>query len=81
MLKKLVEAVIGSRSERALKKLQPLVEQINALEEDISKLSDGALRLKTAEFKERLAKGETEEDLREPMRAVVDGKSGEAGPS
>ncbi|HAH31248.1 MAG TPA: preprotein translocase subunit SecA [Elusimicrobia bacterium] len=63
MLKKLVEAFIGSRSERAMKKIQPLVEQINALEDEISKLSDGDLRLKTAEFKERLTKGETEEDL------------------
>ena len=63
MLKKLVEAFIGSRSERSMKKIHPLVEQINALEEEISKLSDGGLRLKTAEFKERLAKGETEDDI------------------
>ncbi|HAF96150.1 MAG: preprotein translocase subunit SecA [Elusimicrobia bacterium GWC2_51_8] len=63
MLKKLIEAVIGSRSERALKKIQPLVEQINALEDGLSKLSDDALRLKTAEFKERLARGETEDDI------------------
>ena len=59
MLKRLIEAVICSRSERALKKIQPLVDQINALDDDFSKLSDGALRLKTAEFKERLANGET----------------------
>ena len=63
MLKKLVEAFIGSKSERALKKIQPLIDQINSLEDEFSKLSDGDLRLKTAEFKERLAGKETEDDI------------------
>ena len=63
MLKKIVESFIGSKSERAMKTIQPIVDQINALEEEISKLSDAELRAKTPEFKERLAKGETLDDL------------------
>jgi len=63
MFKKLVEAVIGSKSERDLKKVHPIVERINALEDGISALGDEALRAKTAEFKQRLAAGETLDDL------------------
>jgi preprotein translocase subunit SecA len=63
MLKKLVESIIGSKSERSLKTVQPVVDQINALEEEISKLSDEQLKAKTPEFRERLAKGETLDDL------------------
>ncbi|MDP2866727.1 MAG: preprotein translocase subunit SecA [Elusimicrobiota bacterium] len=63
MLKKLLESIIGSKSERSLKTVQPVVDQINALEDEISKLTDAELRAKTDEFKERLAKGETLEDL------------------
>ena len=63
MLKKLVESFIGSKSERSLKTVQPVVDQINALEEEISKLSDDQLKAKTPEFKERLAKGESLDDL------------------
>src|SRR3989338_5813579 len=63
MLKKLVESIIGSKSERSLKTVQPVVDQINALEDEISKLTDAELRAKTDEFKERLAKGETLDDL------------------
>ena len=63
MLKKLVESFIGSKSERSLKTVQPVVDQINALEEEISKLSDDQLKAKTPEFKERLAKGESLDDI------------------
>jgi len=71
MLKKLVESVIGSKSERALKTVHPLVACINAFEEEISKLSDGELKAKTAAFKERLAKGETLDDLLPEAFATV----------
>jgi preprotein translocase subunit SecA len=63
MLKKIVESLIGSKSERALKTIQPVIDRINAFEEEISKLSDEQLKAKTPEFKERLAKGETLDDL------------------
>ena len=63
MLKKLLESIIGSKSERSMKTIQPIVDRINSLEEEISKLSDEQLKGKTPEFKERLAKGETLDDL------------------
>ncbi|HBW23873.1 MAG: preprotein translocase subunit SecA [Elusimicrobia bacterium GWA2_56_46] len=71
MLKKLVEAVIGSKSERALKTVHPLVARINSFEEEISKLSDGELSSKTVEFKERLAAGETLDDILPEAFAAV----------
>ena len=40
MLKKIVESIIGSKSERALKTIKPIIDRINALEPEISKLSD-----------------------------------------
>ena len=55
--------LFGTRSQRELKKIQPLVDRILSLEEEYRGLSDEALRGKTAEFKERLAQGETLDDL------------------
>jgi preprotein translocase subunit SecA len=63
MLGAIVKKIVGSKNERELKRLQPNVDQINALEPEISKLSDDQLRDKTFEFKERYAKGETLDDL------------------
>ncbi|MDD2805770.1 MAG: preprotein translocase subunit SecA [Elusimicrobiales bacterium] len=71
MLKKLVEAIIGSKSLRSMKNIQPIVDRINALEPEISKLSDEELKAKTPEFKARLAKGETLDDLLPEAFAVV----------
>ncbi|MCQ2420628.1 MAG: preprotein translocase subunit SecA [Clostridia bacterium] len=51
--------MFGTRSEREVKKLEPLVQQVMALEEPYRQLSDEQLKAKTAEFKARLAKGET----------------------
>ena len=55
--------MFGTRSQREIKKIQPLVDKILALEEEYKNLSEEALRGKTAEFKDRLAKGETLDDL------------------
>ena len=55
--------MFGTRSQRELKKIQPLVDKILALEEPYSKISEEELRGKTAQFKERLAQGETLDDL------------------
>jgi preprotein translocase subunit SecA len=54
---KLLRQLFGSQNERTMKRLRPMVEQINALEPDVAALSDEALRAKTVEFRERLAKG------------------------
>src|SRR5512134_4034186 len=63
--------IFGSRNERLLKHYSGVVRQINALEPEISKLSDGALRGKTAEFRKRYADGATLEALLPEAFAVV----------
>ena len=59
----LIAKLFGTRSQRELKKIMPTVEKILALEEEYKALPEETLRGKTAEFKERLAKGETLDDL------------------
>jgi len=59
----LFEKLFGTRSQRELKKIQPIVDKILALEEEYKNLSEEALKAKTPEFKERLANGETLDDL------------------
>ncbi|WP_243371443.1 preprotein translocase subunit SecA [Geotalea sp. SG265] len=63
MFSALIKKIVGSKNERELKRLWPVVEQINNLEQSISKLSDEQLRNKTAEFKERYGRGETLDSL------------------
>ena len=55
--------IFGTRSQRELKKIQPMVDKVLALEEEYKNLSEEALRGKTAEFKERYANGETLDEL------------------
>ena len=59
----LIAKLFGTRSQRELKKIQPLVDKILALEEEYKALPEEALRGKTAEFKQRLTQGETLDDL------------------
>ena len=66
-----VNKIFKSYSEKEVKRVMPLVEQINGLEESMSKLTDEELRAKTTEFKERLTKGETLDDLLPEAFAVV----------
>ena len=54
-----IKKIIGSKNERELKKLWPIVAKINAMESSIAALSDEQLRGKTTEFKERNARGES----------------------
>jgi len=63
MIQKALKAVFGSRNERVIKSALPVVERINALEPQFQALSDAALRGKTDEFRARLAKGETLDDV------------------
>ncbi len=71
MLSNVLTKVFGSKNDRILKKLRPVVEQINSFEADIQKLDDAGLRAKTVEFRERLAKGEALDDLLPEAFAVV----------
>ena len=63
--------VFGSKNERELKQIQPLVEKINALEPEVQALQDEQLKARTAEFKQRLDRGETLDDLLPEAFATV----------
>lgn len=52
----ILKNIIGSESDRLIKKWRPIVEKINKLEGKLEKLEDPELKLKTVEFKERLKK-------------------------
>lgn len=71
MLGKVLSIVIGSKQERELKRLWPIVERINKIYDGLRSLSDEALRMKTDEFKQRLQNGETLDDLLPEAYAVV----------
>ena len=57
------EKLFGSFSDKELKRINPLKDKVLALEPQMAKLTDDELKAKTTEFKERLAKGETLDDL------------------
>jgi len=59
----LMTKLFGTRSQRELKKIQPLVDKVLSLEESYKELSEDALKAKTAEFKDRLEAGETLDEL------------------
>ncbi len=59
----LLRKLFGNYSEREIKRVTPLLDKTLALEEEYKKLSDEALKHKTAEFKERLSAGETLDDI------------------
>ena len=67
----IVKKVFGDFNEKELKKLQPIVEKISSYEPNISKLNDEELKNKTSEFRERLNKGETLDDILPEIFAVV----------
>ncbi len=67
----LAKKIFGTGNERELKKIYPIVARINALEESIQRLSDDQLRQKTLEFKDRLQKGETLDQILPEAFAVV----------
>ncbi len=71
MISNLLKKVFGSRNDRLLKQYRGVVAKINALESSIQQLSDEALRAKTSEFRERLAKGESLDALLPEAFAVV----------
>ncbi len=67
----LFEKIFGTHSEKELKKINPIVDAIEALDEKMQALSDEELRGKTQEFKDRLAAGETLDDILVEAFAVV----------
>jgi len=71
MIGNILKKVFGSKNERDLNKLKPVVEQINALEPEMQALSDDHLRAKTQALKERIDKGATLDELLPEAFAVV----------
>ena len=71
MLNQVLTKVFGSKHERDVKRLQPLVAAINALEPEIQALSDDELRGKTAEFQRAARRRRALDDLLVPAFAVV----------
>jgi len=67
----MLKLLLGDPNARKLKKYDPYIKEINLLEEDIKPLSDEQLKGKTVEFKQRLAKGETLDDILPEAFAVV----------
>ncbi len=71
LVTKLLEKFIGTKNERELKRLWPIVHKINAIEPEVEKLTNEQLANKTKEFKSRLQEGETLDDLLPEAFAVV----------
>ena len=67
----LVTKLFGTRSEREIKRIMPLVEKIDALDGEYRALTDAQLQHKTVEFRERLSKGETLDDILPEAFATV----------
>ena len=67
----LMQKLFGTHSEREIKLIRPIMDKIVAMRPEMMKLSDGELREKTKEFKGRLEKGETLDDLMPEAYAVV----------
>jgi len=71
MVTNLLTKVFGSKNERELKKINPIVEKINAFEPQMQSMSDEALKAQTPLFKERLNNGETLDDILPEAFATV----------
>ncbi len=67
----LIEKVFGTYSDREVKRILPIVDQVEALDEEYQKLTDEELQAKTVEFKNRLASGETLDDILPEAFATV----------
>jgi preprotein translocase subunit SecA len=71
MVNLLLKKIFGTKTERELKRIQPIVDRINALEDSISSLSDEALKEKTDGFRMRITSEETLDDILPEAFAVV----------
>ncbi|MEW6534023.1 MAG: preprotein translocase subunit SecA [Candidatus Auribacterota bacterium] len=67
----ILKKIIGSRNERLIKKIKPLVQKINELEKSYQSLTEEQLKAKTSEFRERLSRGEALDDILPEAFAVV----------
>ncbi|MCF6276389.1 MAG: preprotein translocase subunit SecA [Candidatus Magasanikbacteria bacterium] len=70
-MRKLLSKLLGDQNKKYIKEIQPLVDKANSLEDEYEKLSETDLKSKTKEFKARLEKGETLDDILPEAFAVV----------
>ena len=71
MISALARKIFGSSNERRIRAYQPRVDAINALEAELEKLSDDALRARTESFRKEVAEGKSLDDLLVPAFATV----------
>ena len=71
MFESLAKSLFGSSNDRAVKNLHPVITKINDLEDGLSRLDDEALRAMTGQLRDRLAQGETKDDLLAEAFALV----------
>ena len=71
MIGNLVKKIFGTKNDREIKRILAIVDEINNLEPEMKKLGDEDLKAKTIEFRERLDKGETLDDILVEAFAVV----------
>ena len=71
MIGHLIKKIVGSKNERELKRINPLVEQVSSLEDRLRPLNDDQLRAKTGEFRDRIDQGESLDHLLPEAFAVV----------
>jgi preprotein translocase subunit SecA len=71
MIGSLIKKIVGSKNERELRRIQPLIDRINEMEPKISPLRDDQILAKTSEFKERIERGELIEEILPEAFAVV----------
>ncbi len=71
MIARILSIIIGTNNARQLRRLEPIVEQINNFESTISALTDEQLKAKTNEFREQLSQGKTLDDILPEAFAVV----------
>jgi len=71
MLGNLIKKIFGTKNERELKRIQPIVERVNSLEDRMRKLKDEELKAYTPHFKERIERGERLDEILPEAFAVV----------
>ncbi|MEJ2324721.1 MAG: preprotein translocase subunit SecA [Nitrospirota bacterium] len=71
MVQLFLKKIFGTKNEREIKRLSPLVDKVSSIEPSVSALSDSELKAKTDEFRRRLANGETLDDILPEAFAVV----------
>src|SRR4030043_1013703 len=71
MIGTVIKKIVGSKNERGVKRIRPMIQRINVLEPQVRPLTDDQLRAKTSALKERIDRGESLEEILPEAFAVV----------